>query len=385
MPIRIRHFLLLFWIAPAVVAALGMQLVWVRYNPDLTFIEKLGSQLLIWLSWGVWSLLILAVCDRVPLTGGPLWRALLVHVPLAALIVIAQILVVAWASWLYGLSPSYGFTSTLAVGIRSFGDIFLVVYCAILGAHTAFRWHEAWRAQTIVSARLGEDLAQAKLSALRAQMNPHFLFNALASAVVLVGRDPPKAQRMIVQIGDLLRSTLALPADQEVPLQQELEIVGRYLDIELIRFSDRLRVEWQVEDAARMAAVPALVLQPLVENALVHGIARVRDAGQVTIGARAHGATLTLTVRDSGPGPTVPPKNPGTGIGIRNLRERLDRLYASAATLAIADAPGGGCIATVVLPWRVVATAAADQRLKSTAVVLPPHTSTATRSSAPGR
>jgi len=240
--------------------------------------------------------------------------------------------------------------------MRSFGDVYFTVYWAIVGAHAAMQWHDAWRAEQVRAAQLSADLTAAQLSALRAQLNPHFLFNALNSVVTLIGRDPGAAQGMVVRLADLLRSTLAVSSEQETTLGQEVELVTHYLEIEKIRFQDKLSVRWEVSPDTLCAAVPSLVLQPLVENAIVHGTSRLKGAGQIVIGAAARASTLTITVRDNGPGLDALNPQHGTGIGIANLRERLSRLYGGKAKLSLGDAPNGGCQVVLELPYRAAPT-----------------------------
>ena len=352
---RGRQLLFLFWVLPSIVAAYGMQLVSVRYNPDLNFLEKLGANLLMWMSWGVVAVAVFALLDRFPMDRQGWPRSLAMLVPLSALVVFAQIMLMAWITGTYGLGPSYPFESTIAIGVRSYADVFFVTFWAIVGAHAALRWYEAWRAQSVLSAQLSADLAAAQLRALRSQLNPHFLFNALNSVVTLIDKEPADAQRMIVRLADLLRSTLALSSERELPLEREIEFVARYLDIEQIRFHDRLGVRWEVDGIARHAAVPALALQPLVENAIVHGTSRNTGSGCITIGASVQGSALVVTVQDNGPGPSAPGGRGGSGIGLSNLRERIARLYGEGASLALADVPGGGALATLTVPFREAA------------------------------
>lgn len=337
--------------------AYGMHVVSVRYSPDLNFLEKFGAQFLMWQAWGIWSQLIFAVCDRLPFVRGGMLKAVAALVPLSALVVLGNIAIWAGVTRLYGLGPEYHWDSTIAVGIRSFGDVYFTVYWAVVGAHAALRWHEAWRNETVRTARLQADLAESQLHALRAQLNPHFLFNALNSVVTLIGKEPAAAQSMVVRLADLLRSTLALSSEQATALKQEIELAAHYLDIEQIRFQDKLSVRWEIDEATLTAAVPSLVLQPLVENAVVHGTSRLKSAGEIVVGAALTAGALTLTVRDNGPGPAASDPRHGTGIGIANLRARLERLYGSAASLTIAVAPSGGCLVTLVLPFTVPSTA----------------------------
>lgn len=350
MPTRGRQLLFLFWVLPALIGAFGMELVSVRYNPALNFVEKFGAQLLIWEAWWVWSTLIIGVSRRVPFARGSVSRALLAHGALCVVVVVIQILVDHGVSQLYGLTPERGIESILYIGLRLYGDVLFVVYWAIVGVYSAFRWHDAWRLETLTTARLEADLTRAHLDALRAQLNPHFLFNSLNSVMALIDRDPRAAQQMLVRLADLLRSTLALQAVQEVPLREELDLVSQYLAIEEIRFADRLRVEFCVENGVAGALVPALVLQPLVENAVVHGIACVAGPGRVVVSAARRGESLVLIVRDNGPGPVAPSKRVGAQIGVANLRARVDRLYGGAAAVVVDVAEGGGCVATVTLP-----------------------------------
>jgi signal transduction histidine kinase len=352
---RGRQLLFLFWVAPAIVAAYGMEVVSVRYNPELTFIEKLGANLLMWMSWGVVALGVFAVLDRVPMDRERWRRSLALMFPMSALVVFLQILLMAWITDLYGLGPSYHFESMIAIGIRSYGDVFFVTFWGIVGAHTALRWNDAWHAQTVLAERLRADLTTAQLSALRAQLNPHFLFNALNSVVTLIDREPADAQRMVVRLADLLRSTLALSSEQEVSVRREVELVARYLEIEQIRFHDRLGIRWDIDEIARDAAVPALALQPLVENAIVHGTSRVTGNGCISISATVNGSALVISVRDNGPGLDRGGGRRGAGIGVKNLRERLARLYGDAAALTLENAPDGGAVATLSLPFRATA------------------------------
>lgn len=371
-----RALLLGFWILPALVATLGFRVVPSRFNPTLSLWGILAAQLLIWLSWGVWSMLIVAVGTRFPLERGRVLRALSVHLPLSAVVIAGQIMVistVANAFSLSGASPRaarvtvdragggvmqvqvqpLSIESTLAFGLRQYGDLLMVVYFAVVGAHAAVRWNRRWREESLRNAQLGEDLARASLQALRAQLNPHFLFNALNSVVTLIGRDPGAAERMTVRLSDLLRATLAAGDVQEFALEQELELTARYLEIEQIRFADRLTVRWGINEDTRMAQVPAFALQPLVENAIRHGIARRTGQGEIAILARRDGDELEIITRDDGVGPDAQPSVGGAGIALANLRARLARLHGAAATVTLRARIEGGTDAVVRLPYRL--------------------------------
>lgn len=351
---RFRLFLLIFWIVPALVGTLGFQLVPSRLNPDLSLGALLVSQLGMWGAWSVWSMVIWTVGDRAPFERGRLTRAFAIHAPLGVTIVVLQILLQAELSIAFGLAPRRGLESTIVIGVRSYGDVFVVLFCAIVGAQVAFRWYGNWQAQRVVAARISEDLAQAQLRALQAQLNPHFLFNALNSVVTLIGRDPALAQRTVVRLADLLRATLRTGDAQEVMLSQELELTRRYLEIEQVRFADRLTVQWNLAENVD-AVVPAFALQPLVENALVHGIAQLSGPGVLSISTAREEQDIVLRVCDNGPGPQVPTRSSnGAGVGLANLRARLERLYGDLASLTLQVRPEGGAEAVLRVPFRGV-------------------------------
>jgi hypothetical protein len=350
---KLRPALLLFWLLPAAVATLGLRLVPSRLNPELTLGEIFLSQLLIWLPWGVWTWLISAVDEYVPLERGNAWRAIGVHLLLSPVVVMAQILVIWFVAVEFGMNEPRGLESRLFIGLRQYGDLLMVVYWAVVGTLAGLRWRERWREEAVQAARLREDLAQANLQALRAQLNPHFLFNALNAVVTLIGRDQALARDTVVRLADLLRATLAAGDTQETTLAQEIELTARYLEIEQIRFADRLSVEWEIASGLGEWRVPAFALQPLVENALKHGLARRRGPGRVLIGARRDGDTLELLVRDDGAdadSAPITPRDAGAGIALANLRARLERLYGAQASLSLKPRDTGGTDAVVRIP-----------------------------------
>lgn len=347
-----RVILIAGWIVPAIVATFGMIVVPSRLNPGLSLGGIILSQMATWLPWALWSMLVMWVADRVPLERGRIARAIAAHIPLCVLVVTGQILIVDRVNVAFGVIAPRHLESILAIGLRSYGDPFTVIYFAIVGAHAAMRWHEAWRAEAVRAARLSSDLAQAQLSALRAQLHPHFLFNALNAVVALVSEDPPAAKRVTVRLAELLRATLAATERSTLPLREELDLTRRYLDIEMVRFGDRLHVEWIIDDSLLDHEVPTFVLQPLVENALVHAIAPRAAGGSVSISARSIGGALRLAVVDDGPGPATSGSTRGNGMGLRNLRDRLERLYDSSATLTLATPipTGRGAEVVIMLP-----------------------------------
>jgi signal transduction histidine kinase len=238
-----------------------------------------------------------------------------------------------------------------------------VVYLAVLAAGFArdyFHRLQVRQAEAAAlqaeAARLAAQLAEARLTALRAQLDPHFLFNTLNAVSSLVGSDPRGVRRMIARLSALLRYTLEGSAEPEVPLQQELQVLGQYVEIMEIRFEGRLHVVTRVEPDALDALVPNLILQPLVENAIQHGVSKLPNdrVGRVEVSARRDGDVVVLTVRDNGPvlENAEVLARPG-GVGLRNTRERLAQLYGPehALTLTAAPPPEGGVVAELTLPY----------------------------------
>jgi two-component system, LytTR family, sensor kinase len=198
---------------------------------------------------------------------------------------------------------------------------------------------------------LQAQLADARLAALRTQLNPHFLFNTLHAVSALVERDPRGVRRMIARLSELLRTTLDGADEQEVPLEQELTFTHRYLEIMQIRFQGRLSIESQVEPAVLDALVPNLILQPLVENAIKHGVSKIDVEGRIQIQARRDGERLVLCVRDNGPRASESVLRAAEGIGLRNTRERLLELYGSEQSFTLRGAEDGGVVAEVIIPF----------------------------------
>ncbi|MBC7790521.1 MAG: histidine kinase [Anaerolineae bacterium] len=251
-----------------------------------------------------------------------------------------------------------------------------VLYFAVLAGGFARDYFLRYRARLDESMRLQAEtaklhaqLADARLGALRAQLNPHFLFNTLHAISSLVERDPRGVRRMIARLSELLRYTLEENDEHEIPLSQELSFLDRYLEIMRIRFQGALDVSVDVEADMLDALVPNLILQPLVENAVKHGVSKVEGTGQITIRVRRDGDRTVMTVQDTGPGLGDAEVAQVTGVGLRNTRERLEQLYGSAQSLALRAVVGGGIIAEIVVPFQTrddLRTAAVIQPLPNT-------------------
>ncbi|MEO7512935.1 MAG: histidine kinase [Gemmatimonadaceae bacterium] len=237
-----------------------------------------------------------------------------------------------------------------------------MLYIAVLSAGVARAYSVRYRARQedatklrAEAAQLQTQLAEARLAALRSQLDPHFLFNTLHAVSSLVERDPKGVRRMIARLSELLRHRLESNGEQETTLEEELDFVARYLEIMQIRFQGKLEVVTEVEPEARIALVPNLILQPLVENALKHGVGRSEAMGHITIRARRVGDRIVLSVQDNGPGLGDAAVPPSEGVGLSNSRGRLAHLYGSEQSLELRPVASGGVVAEVSLPYHTAA------------------------------
>ena len=292
------------------------------------------------------------VARRFPLDGLPRLRNALIHLFAAPVTVLIVILVyVAVVFHLGDLYPESTWGEAFRHAWALYFPFDLAVYAFILLGWTAAEWYRRYRDRELRAAQLESSLQEAKLAALRSQLNPHFLFNALNSVSALMHRDVDAADAMLARIGELLRLTLASDGSHEIRLHEELELLDRYLDVERIRFAERLAVTLDVSPVTLSAHLPPFSLQPLVENAIHHGVASRARGGRVTITARQVNDRLQLRVTDDGPGlGTSSPTR--EGVGLRNTRDRLRQLYGDAQMLDFRRPETGGLEVLVEVPWR---------------------------------
>jgi len=227
----------------------------------------------------------------------------------------------------------------------------LLIYWVIVAVSQAFEYYRKYRERELRASELEKRLVQAKLQALQMQLNPHFLFNALHSISSLMHKDVEAADRMIMRLGDLLRAALEGSDTQEVDLRQELEFLKRYLEIEQTRFGNRLTVKMEIAPETLEAQVPNLILQPLVENAIRHGIEPRSKPGYVELRAQRQNGALILEVCDNGSG-LVQGEPVREGVGLSNTRARLRELYGDAHQFELRPGPSGGLVVHVMIPFR---------------------------------
>lgn len=228
----------------------------------------------------------------------------------------------------------------------------ILIYVAVIGISYALGYYRKYRERELKAAQLESQLALARLDALRKQLQPHFLFNTLNTVSILIDEDTKAARDMLVRLSDLLRATLDRSKSHEVSLRQEIEFIEGYLEIERTRFQDRLTVEMEIDPRSLDARVPDLILQPIVENAIRHGIAPRAEAGVIGIRAERLNGSLRLEVRDNGTGLRDGAHEGGKGgVGIANTRARLAQLYGAGHSFEMRNVAGGGLLVNITIPF----------------------------------
>lgn len=316
-------------------------------------------QLMVWYTWGCLTPIILGLGRRFPGERASWLRGLLVHLPLS--LVVAAVHVAASASLKMLIEPfdvwssKAPFLSQYSDELRGFFLFDFLVFWAILGVGFAFDYRERYRERESLASELKAQLAQAQLESLKVQLHPHFLFNTLHTIAGLVrGNERQPAVNMIAGLSDLLRRALESADEQEVALREELRFIELYLDIQKVRFSDRLTVRTEIAPDALDALVPNLLLQPLVENAIRHGISLNESAGLIQISACRVGDKLHISVCDDGPGLQSGWRmEESDGIGLANTSERLKHLYGTEHSFEVRNGAQGGVTATVAIPFRL--------------------------------
>jgi len=299
-----------------------------------------------WYAWAILSPFFIWFAHRFPLERKTRGRRLFAHFFAGVFFTFVKMLVEYKIMWpLVGL-PNRELS---LVGFQQN----LLTYAAIIGILYAFDYYRKYREHEVKASQLQAQLAQAQLQALKMQLHPHFLFNTLHAISTLVHKDPEAADRMIARLSDLLRLSLENLGVQEVPLQRELEFLERYLEIEQIRFGDRLTVRMNIEPEALDGMVPNFILQPIVENAIRHGIAPRAAPGRIEIYAKRENGQLHLQVCDDGPGlPESKGEALKEGVGLANTQARLQQLYAAAHRFELSNAETGGLAVRLSIPLR---------------------------------
>jgi len=298
--------------------------------------------------WALATIAIFWLARRFPLARGRLLLHAGVHLIAGITLSLARVgVMVALSQWTEVYRP-VGFTTQF---YRQF-HVYLLLYVLLLGIAWAVYYHARFREREQAAEQLAAGLAEARLHALKMQLHPHFLFNTLNAISALIPPEAQPARRMVARLGDLLRTTLEQEATQEVSLREELEFLQPYLEIEQTRLGDRLRVEVQVETVALDARVPHLILQPLVENAIRHGISPRSEPGVVIIAAAVEEGSLIVHVRNTGGPARQGPARESGGLGLANVRSRLEHLYAGDQQFSAGPAGPAEWVTTIRIPYR---------------------------------
>jgi two-component system, LytTR family, sensor kinase len=320
----------------------------------LTFAHSMVAGLPEWYVWAGLTPLVFSLGQRVRLERQQWVAAGLFHLVAGTVVALVDLALVTAINRRFGPTVSYVgpvfWDVYLKIVLRYFHYSFIIYWVIVAAAH-AVRYYRTSRDREVEGIRLQAELTQAQLATLRMQLQPHFLFNTLHTIASLVrdGRGEA-ATTTIARLGELFRQTLGNVQRNEVPLREELSFIEAYLEIEQTRFSDRLAVRFDVDQEALGAMVPNLSLQPLVENAIRHGIARDPRASRVELRAARRDGALRIEVRNDGPAYTG--NGSSGGVGLANTRARLQRLYGSAYRLDLLPDQSGGTVAVLEVPWQ---------------------------------
>jgi sensor histidine kinase YesM len=315
-----------------------------------------------WLTWALVTPIVFAAAERFPFRRDRLARSIWTHLLIA--FTIAAVIELAWLQISFAIQrvlepealarmqQNRAEVYSVAVLSRLLGDAF--IYAATLGIATTLGYHRRFQEREVRAAQLEAQLALAQVQALKMQVHPHFLFNTLHAITVLIREDPTAATRVVTRLGDLLRLTLSRATTAEVSFRRELEILTLYLEIERTRFQDRLEIAYDVQPATLGALVPDLILQPLVENAIRHGVSPNAGTGRIEVRSRRDGDWLDLEIRDNGAG-LAAGVAVRDGIGLTTTKARLERLYGDRQALVLENLPEGGCVARIRIPFQLTA------------------------------
>jgi len=325
------------------------------FRSPVAWDEALVTNLTFYYIWACLAPIVVWLGRRFRLERGSYLLSLSVHVPTSITLSAAQLLVAELVSQSLSAEP-LNLYNTFREIQRTFVVYFhmnVLTYWAILGVGYGREYYQKFRDREVRAAQLRAQLTQAQLQALKMQLHPHFLFNTFNTISSLMHRSVDDADRVLALLGDLLRYSLQNVGVEEVSLNEELEFLKRYLEIEQTRFEDRLRVKFDIDPEVLNFQVPNMLLQPLVENAIHYAVAPRSGGGSIEISARKHYFTLLITVVDDGPGlPEGFSVSKSKGIGLRNCMDRLEQLYGDQHKFELSNRESGGLRVSLVLPVR---------------------------------
>jgi len=309
-----------------------------------------------WWSWGLITPFILAFDRRLPFSGKQIARRILALLLASLIFTVAYRYVNAAACALLDIGSWNALRFSKIFALSNFDDSLWnwLVYWVIVGAMQAYRYYERYLSSELHLARMERSFTEARLNALRMQLDPHFLFNALNTISSQVERDPKLTRRMIEHLGDLLRRSIETKNRQEIPLAEEIEFLAPYLEIQKIRFGEKLKIEIQIEPEVQNSTVPSLILQPLVENAIRHGISHRASGGTVIVSAQRVDDQLEIRIQDDGVGlPAGWTLDSSAGLGLSVTRERVKSLHPNGeSSFTVRPLKNGGVEVDIFLPLR---------------------------------
>lgn len=318
------------------------------------FWESLQWNLIRWIPWCVLLPFIVRLARRLAIEKQNYPRTIPLHMLAGVCFSVLHAVIYGCVYWARCLILKVPFSFDLMKLVVKFLHFDVLTYWIILGIYYFLDYQKKYRERELRTSQLEARLAQTQLQVLRMQLHPHFLFNTLHAISALVHKAPKAAEHMISRLSDLLRLTLENSSSQEVALREELEFLKHYLDIEQTRFGDRLRMKLDIRPDTLDGSVPSLILQPLVENAIRHGIAPRKEGGRVEIRSRRSGEKLMIQVYDDGLGIRGTQESiMKNGFGLSNTVERLKHLYGEEHRFKLRNAEQGGTLVTLEIPFRV--------------------------------
>lgn len=355
---KVAKWLLVF----AGATILGLFWTWQMYlmysgdNKEMPWLKVMPISMVFWYSWGAFSPLIVWLSRRFRIERKQWLSNVGIHAAFSFLFAFGHHIVIELSQWVFDPHAPRMPLSPLKMIPYILSDMLftsdVVIYWMVLFANHALEFYRRYRDGELRTSQLQSQLAQAEIRALKMQLQPHFLFNTLHAISALIHKDPEAADRMIARLSDLLRLTLHNVGHQEVLLKEELELLEKYLEIEQSRFRDRLQVEMGVDPATLDAQVPNLILQPLVENAVRHGIAGRSGAGRIQIKSKRDNGMLQLQIIDDGPGLPAGQRGIKEGVGLSNTRARLEQLYGGRYKFEMATGDQGGLRVSLTIPFQ---------------------------------
>jgi two-component system LytT family sensor kinase len=362
-----RHWLMVIGLV-ILLASLSACLHYVTYkhykDHPKAFADLLTKEIVWWSPWIPLVPLIIRIAQRFPVEKNKWLRSLLIHAAFCLLFSLVHLTLYVTFCWILGgqvwlniAEKNTGgyfpvlwqlLTSPTMVNFR----LRLLIYTIIVLVSLTIDYYTRFQKRELELSRLEKQLADAQLQALKMQLHPHFLFNTLNSVSALMYKDVQAAEAMILKLTNFLHMTLESSSSQEVTLKKELDFLNYYLQIEQIRFQDRLDVKMKIDPSTLDARVPNLIMQPIVENAIRHGVATRASQGHIEIRATRQNGVIQLQVQDNGPGLEMDNGGIREGVGLSNTRLRLQQIYGDTYRFDLMNAPEGGVVATVELPYQ---------------------------------